>query len=190
MYHPAVPQEPRDDEPRDDDPPKWVREVRQWYAPKPEPEPEQQPDMPPLPNVTDTQRRCVICECLLIFDAPADAQTCAAHRLAEIVRARRIPVVDVGTLAAIREGRIAVRPAIESSTDEAVRFADGRVETFHAIVLATGYETGLDALLGDASPDATSRTGLYFCGFNIVPAGLLREIALEAPRIAAKIRAA
>ena len=85
MYHPAVPQEPRDDEPRDDDPPKWVREVRRWYAPKPEPE--QQPDMPPLPNVTDTQRRCVICECLLIFDAPADAQTCAAHRLAEIVRA-------------------------------------------------------------------------------------------------------
>jgi cation diffusion facilitator CzcD-associated flavoprotein CzcO len=110
--------------------------------------------------------------------------------LAEIVRARRIPVVDVGTLAAIRDGRIAVRPAIESSTDEAVRFADGRVETFHAIVLATGYETGLAALLGDASPDATSRTGLYFCGFNIVPAGLLREIALEAPRIAAKIRAA
>jgi len=110
--------------------------------------------------------------------------------LAEIVRTRQIPVVDVGTLAAIRDGRVAVRPAIESSTHEAVRFADGRVETFHAIVLATGYETGLDALLGDALLDDAPAPGLHFCGFNIVPAGLLREIALEAPRIAAEIAAA
>jgi cation diffusion facilitator CzcD-associated flavoprotein CzcO len=119
--------------------------------------------------------------------------------LAEIVQTRQIPVVDVGTLAAIREGRITVRPAIESSTHEAVRFADGRVETFHAIVLATGYETGLDAMFGEAATsllDEAKRPrtsgveaagGLYFCGFNIVPAGLLREIALEAPRIAASI---
>ncbi|HEX5124867.1 MAG TPA: NAD(P)/FAD-dependent oxidoreductase, partial [Rhodanobacteraceae bacterium] len=71
--------------------------------------------------------------------------------LAEIVRTRQIPVVDVGTLAAIRQGRITVRPAIESSMHEAVRFADGRVETFHAIVLATGYETGLDAIFGEAA---------------------------------------
>ncbi|HEX5122440.1 MAG TPA: hypothetical protein VFV97_04265, partial [Rhodanobacteraceae bacterium] len=122
--------------------------------------------------------------------------------LAEIVRTRQIPVIDVGTLAAIREGRITVRPAIESSTHEAVRFANGRVETFHAIVLATGYETGLDAMFGEAAAtllDEAKRprtsgeeaaSGLYFCGFNIVPAGLLREIALEAPRIAASITAA
>lgn len=122
--------------------------------------------------------------------------------LAEIVRTRQIPVVDVGTLAAIREGRITVRPAIESSTHEAVRFANGRVETFHAIVLATGYETGLDAMFGEAAAtllDEAKRPrtsgeeaarGLYFCGFNIVPAGLLREIALEAPRIAASITTA
>ena len=109
--------------------------------------------------------------------------------LAEIVRARQVPVIDVGTLAAIRDGRIAVRPAVESSTHEAVRFVDGRVETFHAIVLATGYETGLGALFGDALDDDTA-SGLHFCGFNIVPAGLLREIALEAPRIAAQIAAA
>jgi cation diffusion facilitator CzcD-associated flavoprotein CzcO len=107
--------------------------------------------------------------------------------LAEIVRTRQIPVIDVGTLAAIEGGRIAVRRAIESSTHEAVRFADGRVETFHAIVLATGYETGLDALLGDALRDDEAANGLHFCGFNIVPAGLLREIALEAPRIAEEI---
>jgi len=53
-----------------------------------------------------------------------------------------------------------------------------------------GYETGLDALLGDALLDDAPAPGLHFCGFNIVPAGLLREIALEAPRIAAEIAAA
>ncbi len=122
--------------------------------------------------------------------------------LAQIVQTRQIPVIDVGTIAAIREGRITVRPAIESSAHEAVRFVDGRVETFHAIVLATGYETGLDALFGDAAaalldeqnrPQAfgnEATSGLHFCGFNVVPAGLLREIALEAPRIAERIAAA
>ena len=110
-------------------------------------------------------------------------------------------LVDVGTLGAIRAGRIAVRPAIDSSMHEAVRFADGRVETFHAIVLATGYDTGLDALFGNAASlldddgrphvaDDKAASGLYFCGFRIVPAGLLGEIAREAPRIAAKIVAA
>jgi len=113
--------------------------------------------------------------------------------LAEIVRTRQIPVIDVGTLAAIGRGQIMVRPAIESSSHEAVRFADGRVETFHAIVLATGYETGLDALFGGDAASLVAdgaANGVHFCGFNIVPAGLLREIALEAPRIAAAIAAA
>jgi cation diffusion facilitator CzcD-associated flavoprotein CzcO len=121
--------------------------------------------------------------------------------LAQIVRTKQIPVVDVGTLAAIRAGQVTVRPAIESSTNEAVRFADGRVETFHAIVLATGYATGLDALFGaqaaalldDAARPLAARetpAGLHFCGFNVAPGGLLREIGLEAPRIAAAITAA
>ncbi len=110
----------------------------------------------------------------------------------EIVESRRIPVVDVGTIAAIREGRIGVRPAIESFARDEVRFADGRSEPFDAIVLATGYTTGLDTMFdGDACAlDETGhpRTrglapGLHFCGFNIVPAGLIREIAREAMRI-------
>lgn len=121
----------------------------------------------------------------------------------EILEARRIPVVDIGTIAAIRDGRIGVRPAIESFSRDSVRFIDGRSEPFDAIVLATGYESGLRAMFdGDASVlDATGHpravaceAGLYFCGFNIVPAGLIREIAIEAVRIgdhiAAKRRAA
>jgi uncharacterized repeat protein (TIGR03803 family) len=71
---------------------------------------------------------------------------CVAGPLEEIVAARRIPVVDIGTIAAIRNGRIRLRRAIESFSPDEVRFVDGRSEPFDAIVLATGYETGLPAL--------------------------------------------
>jgi cation diffusion facilitator CzcD-associated flavoprotein CzcO len=120
--------------------------------------------------------------------------------LEEIINARRIPVVDVGTIAAIRDGSIQLRPAIESFSRDAVRFTDGRSEPFDAIVLATGYETGLRTLFDDDAsaldtnghPRADAREaapGLHFCGFNIVPAGLIREIALEAVRIGDRIAA-
>ncbi len=123
----------------------------------------------------------------------------------EIIKARRIPVVDIGTIAAIRGGKIGVRPAIDSFSRDAARFADGRSEPFDAIVLATGYDTGLRAMFdGDASAlddsghprshaDDAAR-GLYFCGFNIVPAGLIHQIGIEAlcigDQIAANRRAA
>jgi indole-3-pyruvate monooxygenase len=120
--------------------------------------------------------------------------------LEEIVNAQRIPVVDIGTIAAIRSGRIRICPAIESFSRDTVRFTDKRTEPFDAIVLATGYGTGLRAMFdGDASaldpsghPRAGARKsarGLHFCGFNIVPAGLIREIALEAVRIGDRIAA-
>lgn len=118
----------------------------------------------------------------------------------EIVESQRIPVVDIGTIAAMREGKIEVRPDIESFSRDAVRFVDGRSEQFEAVVLATGYETGLRAMFGDdesvldasGHPRADAREsvrGLYFCGFHIVPAGLIREIAIEAVRIGGCIAA-
>lgn len=118
----------------------------------------------------------------------------------EIVESRQIPVVDVGTIAALREGRISARPAIASIDDRIVRFVDGSSASFDAIVLATGYETGLRSLFDGAAsildergyPRTDAREmprGLFFCGFHIVPAGLIREIGIEAVRIAGCIAA-
>ncbi|HEY6985342.1 MAG TPA: NAD(P)/FAD-dependent oxidoreductase [Rhodanobacteraceae bacterium] len=114
--------------------------------------------------------------------------------LREILEARRIPVVDIGTLDAIRRGAIRLLPGIDAFSRDEVRFTDGRSEPFDAVVLATGYETGLDAMFDAHAlpldevgcPRASGREaapGLYFCGFHIVPAGLIREIAIEAVRI-------
>ena len=108
----------------------------------------------------------------------------------------RVPVFDVGTLARIRDGSIKVRPGIERFKDEGVVFRDGREERFDAVILATGFRPDLRRLLPElesvfdrhglplVTGAATAAPGLYFCGQTVSPTGQLREIAIEAQRIA------
>jgi NADPH-dependent glutamate synthase beta subunit-like oxidoreductase len=108
----------------------------------------------------------------------------------------RVPLIDVGTLARIRDGSIKIRGGIDRLTADGVAFADGSVGKFDAIVLATGFRPDLRPLIPDVAdvfdahgmPRVTGRTtsapGLYFCGQIVSPTGQLREIGLEAQRIA------
>ena len=116
--------------------------------------------------------------------------------------AGRIPILDVGTIAQVKAGRIRVRPAVDEVLPDQVRFVDGRIEAFDAIILATGYRPGLHRFIDsfDSISDSRGRprqfgeetriAGLFFVGFRNPPTGALREIAYEAPRIATAIRAA
>lgn len=116
-----------------------------------------------------------------------------------VVEEGRVSLLDVGTVARIKAGEIPVHPGVEAVEARAVRFVDGRTLPFDAIILATGYRSGLGDLL--PLPDvldarglplrhgAEVRPGLWFCGYRNPPTGALREIALEAPRIAAGIAA-
>ncbi len=108
----------------------------------------------------------------------------------------RVPLLDIGTVAKIRDGSIRVRGAIARFTPDGVVFAGGAAERFDAVILATGFRPDLRALLPDAtdvlddhgrprvSGGATVAPGLYFCGHIASPTGQLREIAIEARRIA------
>jgi indole-3-pyruvate monooxygenase len=119
--------------------------------------------------------------------------------LVQIAERRKIPVIDVGTLNRIRAGDIAVRKGVESFNGAEVRFADGMREQFDAVVLATGFTTGLPALLPDHTsvldaqgcPRECGREaaipGLYFCGYNVSATGMLRQIRLEAMAIGREI---
>lgn len=119
--------------------------------------------------------------------------------LAQIAGEQRIPLIDVGTIKLIKQGEIKVFPGIERLTPTGVIFTDGRQQAFDAVVLATGYRPRVDTFLGgaDAACDdqgtplcsgrETQVAGLYFCGFYVSPTGMLREIGLEARRIAAAI---
>ncbi|MDQ5974101.1 MAG: hypothetical protein QG661_1310 [Actinomycetota bacterium] len=85
-------------------------------------------------------------------------------------------------------------------TGEIARQASGAVivNMDDTVVLATGYRPHVHDFLdapaahdGDGTPRTSGHEagvpGLYFCGYYVSPTGMLREIGLEARRIAASI---
>jgi hypothetical protein len=110
-----------------------------------------------------------------------------------------IPFIDIGTIAALREGKIALRRGIERFTPSGVRFDDGVEESFDAVVACTGYRPQLadflrdaDAIWGDgpAPPAVAARPGLHLCGFRVSQRGMLRQIGIDAVAITRAITTA
>jgi len=119
----------------------------------------------------------------------------------QVAELGRIPLLDVGTIDLIRAGKIAVEPNIDGFTRTGVRFEGGDVKPYDAVVLATGFTTGveqfleghdkvLDALGVPKAANALSELpGLYFVGFQNSVTGLLRQIGIEAQSVAKAIAA-
>jgi len=116
--------------------------------------------------------------------------------LAMVTEDKRIPLIDIGTLDAVRRGEITIYPGIEKFTNDGVVFEDGREEQFEKVILATGYQTDLREMLPNAhaaldecgaprvSGEQTAEEGLYFCGYSVTPNGLLFKIKMEAEQLA------
>ncbi|MFJ8465467.1 flavin-containing monooxygenase [Streptomyces swartbergensis] len=111
-----------------------------------------------------------------------------------------VPVQDVGLIDAVRKGRVEVVAAVEGFEDGKVLLADGTRLSPDAVVAATGYTRALEGLVGHLDVlDARGRPiargprsprtapGLYFTGFTNPISGMLREMALDAVRIAKAI---
>lgn len=108
----------------------------------------------------------------------------------------RVPLIDVGTLDAIRDGRIRLRGDVTSFERDSVVFRQSPPERFGAVILATGFRPDLRTLLPDAkgvlnesgaplvSGKATAERGLFFCGAIPSAIGQFRQIGVEAIRIA------
>jgi indole-3-pyruvate monooxygenase len=112
----------------------------------------------------------------------------------------RVPVIDVGTIAAIKRGAIAVKPGVTRFTETGATFADGSAADFDAAILATGYRPALAEIVDvpgvlndDASPvdrnGGGAQPGLYFVGYLQPATGLLRQIARDAEAVATAIAA-
>jgi cation diffusion facilitator CzcD-associated flavoprotein CzcO len=113
----------------------------------------------------------------------------------------RVPLIDVGTLTKIRDGSIKVRGGVDRFTPDGIVFNDAAGEKFDAVILATGFRPDLRLLIPDVegifdkhgmplvTGRATAAPGLYFCGQITVPTGQLREIGIEAQRIAENAKA-
>lgn len=113
--------------------------------------------------------------------------------------AKRIPLIDVGFVSAVKRGLVQIRPALESLTPTGAVFSDGAAEPFDAIVAAIGFETGLESLIeGDAvlndsgepiaaAGEPTAQPGLYFIGFVHSLRGHLFEANRASRRLARNV---
>jgi len=117
----------------------------------------------------------------------------------QIAKDHRVPLLDIGTMAQIKKGHITLHGGLDRFTDDGVVFDDGSKATVDAVILGTGYRAaigdflvGWEAVCDSAGTPRTSGVptaleGLFFCGMHVSPAGMLREIGLEATRIAQQI---
>jgi len=119
--------------------------------------------------------------------------------LEQIQKNASIPLLDIGTLRHIREGHISIHDDIDHIESKTVYFKNGKREEFDAIVAGIGYYRDYDQIIDvDKSrfqdlkqPVDKQRyfgkDDLYFCGFWIAPTGQIREISLDAQKIARDI---
>jgi putative flavoprotein involved in K+ transport len=115
----------------------------------------------------------------------------------EFLRRRVIPIVDVGLVAAVKDGTVQVVAGLERFEHGRPLLADGRSVEVDAIVAATGFRPGLEPLVGhlgvlddngvplvhgpDEHPGAP---GLHFVGYVVSLGGTLRLVGRQAERLA------
>ncbi|MER6343580.1 flavin-containing monooxygenase [Streptomyces sp. NPDC001595] len=113
------------------------------------------------------------------------------------VREGAVPVQDVGLIDAVRKGRVEIVAAVDSFEDGKVVLADGDRVGPDAVIAATGYVRALEGLVGhlDVLDDRGrplvhgprsphQAPGLFFTGFTNPISGMLRELAIDARKIA------
>ena len=114
--------------------------------------------------------------------------------------AHKVPIIDVGWLAAVKSRRLHVRGDVARFTPTGVEFGDGTAEDFDVVIAATGFTTGLATLI-DApgsiddpgyprhqSGGATNHPGLHFMGYTESTRGHLFESNRDSRRLAQLIR--
>ncbi len=113
------------------------------------------------------------------------------------------PTIDVGLLRALKSGAVKVVAAVERFRKDAVVLADGTELHPDAVVLATGFQRGLEPLVGDlgvlagsgrplinADAQLAAHPGLFFLGYSNPLTGNLRQVGLDATKIAKAVASA
>lgn len=111
----------------------------------------------------------------------------------EIQKNQRVPMLDIGTIDLIKQGKVLVYPDIDKFAENSVTFVDGRTVSVDAVLLATGFRPKIAEFLDapdclhngfpTTSGQASQAKGLYFIGFYISPAGMFYEMANEAKKL-------
>ncbi len=111
------------------------------------------------------------------------------------------PILDVGLAPMIKRGKVEVVAAVESFDGADVMLADGTRIQPDAVIAGTGFRRGLEPLVGDlgviepkkgrpivhGAETHPNAPGVHFIGYTNPISGMLREIAIDARRIARAI---
>jgi putative flavoprotein involved in K+ transport len=125
------------------------------------------------------------------------------HPISRFAQHPRIPIVDVGIVAAVERGDVEVVPAVDAFDGGEVVLADGRRLAPDAVVAATGFRPSLEPLVGHlgvlddsglplvaVTGEHPGAPGLHFVGFTPSLGGLLRKVSAEARTLARHMAAA
>jgi len=117
------------------------------------------------------------------------------------VRQDSIPILDVGLIGMLKHRRVEVVPAVEGFDGADVLLAGGRRVQPDAVIAATGFRRSLEPLVGELGlvsptgrpnvhgPEADpAAPGVHFIGYTNPISGNLREIGIDARRIARAVR--
>lgn len=109
-------------------------------------------------------------------------------------------VLDLGTVAKIKEEKIKIKKGIKSLNGTSVNFNDGSTKKYDKIILATGYKANIEEFFPgvetqfniDGIPSNWQGSGnfksIYFCGFdNYKLGGILGTIYNDSQKIANNI---
>jgi putative flavoprotein involved in K+ transport len=112
----------------------------------------------------------------------------------------RIPVQDVGIVEAIRTRQVEPVAAVHVAAVDEVVLADGSRLRPSVVVVATGYVAGLEPLVGHlgvldgrglpvvhGAHEPAGAPGLWFTGYTNPISGMLRELRIDAEKIAAAV---
>jgi len=114
-----------------------------------------------------------------------------------VVQDDQVPILDVGLIGLLKADKVKVVGAVEGLDGADVVFDDGTRLRPDAVIAATGFRRGLEPLVGHLGligrngrpmvhgPEThPAAPGLFFIGFSNPISGNLREIKIDARRIA------
>lgn len=119
----------------------------------------------------------------------------------QLRRFGKVPVIDIGAIDLIKQGKIKILPEIQRFNENSVTFTDGRTEDFDAVIACTGFRARVEDFVENAQRllnergypsqlwyDDGALNGLYFCGFSAPISGILRNIKIDSGKIAEHIQ--
>jgi putative flavoprotein involved in K+ transport len=117
--------------------------------------------------------------------------------LTNFLRNDVVPIIDVGTIDMIKQGKIEVVAGVAGFDGKAVLLADGSSIEPDAVVSCAGYKRGLEPIVGHLGllgekgrptvhgpSTAPNAPDLHFIGFTNPISGMFREFGIDAKKIA------